>query len=68
MRGLGWEAQLTADDRRYLTHSGGGPGFATIFRIYPEENLGVVVMGNDSTIDRNILADVLANMDWKQLQ
>lgn len=64
VRGLGWEAHLTTDGRRYLTHSGGGPGFATIFRVYPEENLGVVVMGNDSTIDRESLADVLANMAW----
>jgi CubicO group peptidase (beta-lactamase class C family) len=64
LRGLGWEAHLTTDGRRYLTHSGGGPGFATIFRVYPEENLGVVVMGNDSSIDRQILAEALANMDW----
>ena len=64
VRGLGWEANLSTDGRRYLTHSGGGPGFATIFRVYPEENLGVVVMGNDSTIDREVLADVLANIEW----
>ena len=63
-RGLGWQAQLTTDGRRYLTHSGGGPGFATILRVYPGENLGVVVMGNDSTIDRETLADVLADMEW----
>ena len=63
-QGLGWQTHLTKDGRRYLAHSGGGPGFATIFRIYPGENLGVVVMGNDSTIDREALADVLANMDW----
>jgi len=65
VRGLGWQANLTTDGRRYLTHSGGGPGFATIFRVYPDENLGVVVMGNDSTIDRELLADVLANMEWE---
>ena len=41
-----------------------GPGFATIFRVYPSENLGVVVMGNDSTIDREALADVLAGVEW----
>jgi CubicO group peptidase (beta-lactamase class C family) len=64
VRGLGWEAHLTTDGRRYLTHSGGGPGFATIFRVYPLENLGVVVMGNDSSIDRETLADVLADMEW----
>ena len=63
-RGLGWEAHLTTDGRRYLTHSGGGPGFATIFRVYPDENLGVVVMGNDSTINRTTLADVLAEVEW----
>lgn len=63
-QGLGWRAQLTDDGRSYLAHSGGGPGFATIFRVYPSEELGVVVMGNDSTINRELLADVLANMDW----
>ncbi len=64
VRGLGWQAHLTTDGRRYLTHSGGGPGFATIFRVYPEENLGVVVMGNDSAIDRETLADIMAEMEW----
>jgi CubicO group peptidase (beta-lactamase class C family) len=63
-QGLGWQVYLTHTGRRYLSHSGGGPGFATIFRIYPEENMGVVVMGNDSTIDRDALVDVLANMEW----
>jgi D-alanyl-D-alanine carboxypeptidase len=65
VQGLGWRAHLTTDGRRYLTHSGGGPGFSTIFRIYPGENLGVVVMGNDTTIDRETLADVLADVDWR---
>jgi CubicO group peptidase (beta-lactamase class C family) len=64
VRGLGWEAHLTSDGRRYLTHGGGGPGFASIFRVYPEEKLGVVVIGNDSSIDRQSLADALANVDW----
>jgi CubicO group peptidase (beta-lactamase class C family) len=63
-QGLGWRAHLITDGGRYLTHSDGGPGFATILRVYPEENLGVVVMGNDSTIDRKILADVLADVKW----
>ncbi|MFC1997565.1 serine hydrolase domain-containing protein [Chloroflexota bacterium] len=63
-QGLGWQAHINADGRRTLAHSGGGPGFATIFRVYPDENLGVVVMANDSTIDRESFADVLANMAW----
>jgi CubicO group peptidase (beta-lactamase class C family) len=64
-RGLGWEAKLTTGGRRYLTHSGGGPGFATVFRVYPEEKLGVVVMGNDSTIDRETLAEILTAVNWQ---
>lgn len=64
VRGLGWEAHVTENGRFYLTHSGGGPGFATIMRVYPDEQLGIVVMGNDSTMDRDGLADVLANMEW----
>ena len=38
----------------------GGPGFATILRVYPEDNLGLVVMGNDTAINRAVLAD----MEW----
>jgi len=64
IQGLGWRVHLAVDGRRYLAHSGGGPGFATTFRVYPRENLGIVVMGNDSTIDREALADVLANVKW----
>ena len=64
VRGLGWEAHVTENGRFYLTHSGGGPGFATIMRVYPNERLGIVVMGNDSTMDREGLANVLAAMDW----
>jgi len=63
-QGLGWQAHLSADGRRSMGHSGGGPGFATIFRVYPDENLGIAVMANDSTIDREILADILVNVSW----
>ena len=63
-QGLGWRAQLTDDGRRYLVHNGGGPGFSTSFRVYPDEGLGVVVMGNDTTINRERLVEVLANYDW----
>ena len=63
-QGLGWQAHLSADGRRSMGHSGGGPGFATIFRVYPDENLGIAVMANDSTIAREILADILVNVSW----
>ena len=67
-QGIGWWAQISGDGRRYLTHGGGGPGFATIFRIYPDEKLGVVVMANDSTIARQTLADVLADVGGSEMK
>lgn len=64
VRGLGWQGRLSPDGRRFLTHGGAGPGFASLLRVYPEENLGVVVMGNDSSMDRDELADALSEVGW----
>ena len=62
-RGLGW----LIEDRqglRLIEHSGGGPGFATIMRLYPGNNLGIVILSNGTDLDRDGLADLLANTDW----
>jgi CubicO group peptidase (beta-lactamase class C family) len=64
LRWLGWIARLTEDGRRFLWHGGGGPGMQSLFRVYPDEKLGVVVIGNHTTIDREGLADMLAGMAW----
>ena len=45
--GLGWHVGDT-DDRPYIYHMGGGAGFFTEMRIYPEERLGIVAMANGS--------------------
>ena len=45
--GLGWHVSET-DDRPYIYHMGGGAGFFTEMRVYPEEQLGIVAMANGS--------------------
>ena len=56
--GLGW--LFVADrSRLWLQHDGGGPGFATTMRLYPEEDLGIVIMANGTDLDRDTLAGLL---------
>jgi CubicO group peptidase (beta-lactamase class C family) len=62
-RGLGW-AVHREHQRLHVQHPGGGPGFATMLRLYPEERLGLVVLGNGTDLDYEGLADVLGSMDW----
>jgi len=56
--GLGWFRYRSAprDAPYFLEHLGGGGGFFNTMRIYPEEGLGIVVMGNASTYEREPIA------------
>jgi CubicO group peptidase (beta-lactamase class C family) len=61
--GLGWFRERS--DRRfaprYLEHLGGGAGFWNDMRIYPDQGLGAVVMGNATRYDhRRVLAAVVS--------
>ena len=49
--GLGWEIQTTPSGFRRLGHSGGTGGFRSYLAIYPELNLGIVVLTNNADID-----------------
>ena len=62
-RPLGW-AEYNMTGRLWLQHRGGGPGFATIMRLYPEENLGIFIMANNTDLPREKLVDAFANLDW----
>ncbi len=62
-RPLGW-AEYNTNDRLWVQHNGGGPGFATIMRLYPRENLGIVIMANNTNLPRETLADAIARIDW----
>jgi D-alanyl-D-alanine carboxypeptidase len=62
-RGLGW-AVGESNGERYLEHGGGGPGFATIMRLYPDNELGIAILANGTDLDREGLADLIRSLDW----
>jgi CubicO group peptidase (beta-lactamase class C family) len=65
--GLGWFRQHSDAglNRKYLEHLGGGAGFYNHIRIYPEESLGIAVMGNSTKYDTEKIIDAVASVDWK---
>ena len=70
--GLGWFIWPNGQ-RQGIMHNGDGPGFSNIMKLYPEEGLGVIVMGNEwaygtalrGTTIRDSIAHLAANIDWR---
>jgi CubicO group peptidase (beta-lactamase class C family) len=62
-RPLGW-AEYNNSDRLWVQHRGGGPGFATIMRLYPDEDLGIVIMANNTNLQSEALVEAFASLDW----
>jgi CubicO group peptidase (beta-lactamase class C family) len=62
-RPLGW-AEYNLTGRMWVQHQGGGPGFTTLMRLYPEENLGIVLMANSTHLPSSDLANAIATLDW----
>lgn len=71
--GLGWWTWPDGERKR-LMHTGGGPGFAAIMQLYPEERLGIILLGNEfaygaalpfsGTVPRDAIAHLAASLDW----
>jgi CubicO group peptidase (beta-lactamase class C family) len=61
--GLGWHI-VPEGKRLRIQHRGGGPGFGSEMRLYPNEGLGMVVIANDTTYDRDAILDLAAQLDW----
>jgi CubicO group peptidase (beta-lactamase class C family) len=71
--GLGWWTWPDGERSR-LMHTGGGPGFAAIMQLYPEERLGIILLGNEfaygaalpfsGTVPRDAIAHLAASLDW----
>ena len=59
--GLGWFVG-TDDGERTLEHAGGGPGFASILRLYPGRGVGVAILANGTDLDRQRLVSLLARV------
>lgn len=54
--GLGWKIGRTGDGRTFLNHEGGGPGFTSELRLYPEEGIGVALAMNAMRMPHTMLA------------
>ena len=59
--GFGWFRPPGDRDRRpaFVEHYGGGGGYHNLMRLYPEEGIGIVVMGNSTSYDVDRVADAL---------
>ena len=65
--GLGWFRSHEARKQRpaFVEHLGGGAGFWNVMRIYPEESLGVVMMGNITSYDHESILDAIIAVPWQ---
>ena len=62
--GMGWFRRGKVRSADFVEHLGGGAGFWTCMRIYPEAGFGAVVMGNATSYDHGAIVDAaLAEMD-----
>jgi CubicO group peptidase (beta-lactamase class C family) len=72
--GLGWWVWPDGQRTR-LMHTGAGPGYAAIMQLYPEERLGIVLLGNEfkyggalpifaPAVPRDAIAHLAAGLDW----
>lgn len=64
--GLGWFRSHEAGRQSpaFVEHLGGGAGFWNVMRLYPEESLGVVLMGNTTSYDHESILDAIVDVDW----
>lgn len=60
LRGLGWRI-ADAGNRTWVEHRGGGPGFKSEVRIYPDLGLGMAVLGNRTFDSREIVNKLISN-------
>ncbi len=64
VQGMGWGIYPDGETV-YLEHSGGGPGFGSALRLYPNRKLGIAVLANDTTYDRDVILNLVASLDWQ---
>jgi CubicO group peptidase (beta-lactamase class C family) len=60
--GLGW--YVVKNHEFFIAHGGGGPGFAADMRLYPDRELGMVIIANGSYLPKHEIFDLVASLDW----
>ena len=65
--GLGWFRPVEARQKHpaFVEHLGGGAGFWNVMRLYPEESLGIVLMGNTTSYDHETILDAAVRLAWE---
>ena len=63
VQGMGWKV-VRDGGRLHLSHGGGGPGFSTLMRLYPDEDLGIVILVNGTNVENQEIADAVAKIEW----
>jgi CubicO group peptidase (beta-lactamase class C family) len=64
IQGLGWDV-CGVGENLCLQRTGGGPGFGSAIRLYPQRGLGIVLTANSTTIDREAILDLVTSLDWE---
>jgi CubicO group peptidase (beta-lactamase class C family) len=60
--GLGW--YVVKKPEFFIAHGGGGPGFAADMRLYPDRELGMVIIANGTYLPKHEILDLVASLDW----
>jgi CubicO group peptidase (beta-lactamase class C family) len=60
--GIGWRSQTDANGRHTVGHTGGSVGGTTVLRIYPEHQLVIALISNQSSAPMGDLTDHLASV------
>ncbi len=63
VQGIGWKV-VRDGGRLHLSHGGGGAAFKALMRLYPDEDLGIVILLNGTNIENQDIADALAKIEW----
>ncbi len=63
VQGIGWKV-VRDGGRLHLSHGGGGAGFSTLMRLYPDEDLGIVILVNGTNLENQDIADAVAKIEW----
>ncbi len=65
--GLAWFQRTDPRGRHYIAHAGAGAAFTAHLRIYPEDDLALIVLANSTYLGRDFgaaLLDAGAGIDW----
>lgn len=60
--GLGW--YVVQNHEFFIAHGGGGPGFSADMRLYPDRELGMVIIANGTYLPKHEIFDLVASLDW----